>query len=158
MKSVASTYDTRRVFQEDGQTFYLTQAERDGSYHPKNCWAGEAYCNGGWYDSMPLQSARWGERHRLWETSSYAYLPGKPGYRGTTHESTLGAALVVRLLSIENLWNHDPFLDWQKNMVNEGVSGTWGSNFARDMWSKYYTPPSGAKKPDSPSDLTLKPN
>jgi len=126
------------VFQEDGQTFFLTQEEKDATYDPANCNAGTAYCNEGWYDSMTLFSARWGERHRKWQTSSYSFLPGKNGYREITHESTLGAALVVKLLAIESLWNHDPFLNWQENMVNEGINGSWGSNFARDMWARYY--------------------
>jgi len=138
MKSIAFDYDSRLVFQEDGQTFFLTQEEKDATYDPANCNAGTAYCNEGWYDSMTLFSARWGERHRKWQTSSYSFLPGKNGYREITHESTLGAALVVKLLAIESLWNHDPFLNWQENMVNEGINGSWGSNFARDMWARYY--------------------
>jgi len=138
MKNVATDYDTQEVFQEDGQTFYLTQAERDATYDPANCAAGVDYCHEGWYDSMGLGTARWGARHYLWETTSYSVLPGKTPYRGITHESTLGAALVVKLLEIESLWNHDPFLNWQETMVKENVTGTWASIFAQDMWDSYY--------------------
>jgi hypothetical protein len=135
--NVAVDFDTRNVFQEDGQTFYLTQAERDGTYHADNCSGDAAYCHPGYYDDVPLGTACWGERHYRWLTSGYNYLPGKISYRALTHESTTGAALVVQLLGMQAEWNHDPFLDWTDRAKADGVTGTWGSQFSDDMWDAY---------------------
>ncbi len=137
IKNIASSYDTRHVFEEDAQTFYLTQAERDATYHSDNCAGSLDYCHPGYYDSTPLGTPVWGERHYKWLSTGYNYLPGKLSYLKTTHKSTIGAALIVHLLGIEELWNHDPFLDWTDCSRNEGVNGTWGSIFADDMWDTY---------------------
>lgn len=137
MKNVASSYDTRYVFQEDGQTFYLTQAERDATYHPDNCKGSADYCHPGYYDDIPLGTPEWGERHYKWLTTRYNYLPGKFGYLRSTHKSTIGAALTVHLLGIEELWNHYPFLDWTDRCRIEGIPATWGSIFTEEMWDAY---------------------
>ena len=137
IKNVASSYNTRSIFQEDGQTFYLTQSERDATYHPDNCKGDQYYCHPGYYDSTPLGTPEWGERHYKWLTTGYNYLPGKIGYLRTTHKSTIGAALTVHLLGLEELWNYDPFLDWTDRCRNEGITGTWGSVFAEEMWNAY---------------------
>tara|TARA_R110000765_G_scaffold115624_1_gene208588 strand:- start:13990 stop:15990 length:2001 start_codon:yes stop_codon:yes gene_type:complete len=138
MNAVATTYNTRAVFQEDGQTFDLTQDERDATYDPVNAAAGSAYNWPGWYDGYAIGSARWGERHYRYTLGGYNYLPGKIDYRGITRSSSLGAAVVVDLLSLETVWNHDPFIDWQATMEDEGVSGTWGSTFSVNMWADFY--------------------
>jgi len=137
IKNVASNYNTRYIFQEDGQTFYLTQSERDATYHPDNCKGDKYYCHPGYYDSTPLGTPEWGERHYKWLTTGYNYLPGKIGYLRTTHKSTIGAVLTVHLLGLEELWNYDPFLDWTDRCRNEGIAGTWGSVFAEEMWNAY---------------------
>jgi hypothetical protein len=137
MKNVAFDYDTRHVFQEDGQTFYLTQAERDATYNAVNCSGSSDYCHPGYYDDTPLGTPCWGERHYRWLTTSYSYLPGKPGYLALTSESTTGTAAAVYLLGLETLWNHDAFLDWTDRCMAEGVTGTWGSAFSDAMWAAY---------------------
>ena len=137
IKNVASSYNTRFIFQEDGQTFYLTQAERDATYHPDNCKGSQDYCHPGYFDSTPLGTPNWGERHYKWLTTGYNYLPGKIAYLRTTHKSTIGAALTVHLLGLEELWNYNPFLDWTDRCRNEGTIGTWGSVFAEGMWDAY---------------------
>jgi len=137
LRRVAFDYDTRRVFQEDGQTFYLTQSERDGTLHPANCSGSSSFCHPGFYDALSDGTPAWGERHRRWQSGNYNYLPGKMVYQGITHHSTLGAALFVRLLGLEALWNYDAFLDWTDRSRSEGLSGSWGSQFSRDMWNSY---------------------
>lgn len=137
MKNVAFNFDTEQIFQEDGQTFYLTQAERNATYNPENCQAGADYCYPGYYDDIPLGIACWGERHHRWETTNYKYLPGKVGYSESTYGSTLGAALAVHLLGITALWNHTEFLDWIDLCWSQGKPGGYNSAFALSMWAQY---------------------
>jgi hypothetical protein len=137
MKNVAKDYNTRQVFQEDGQTFYLTQAERDATRHPDNCSGSADYCHPGYYDSTPLGTACWGERYYRWLTTGYNYLPGKVGYHRITHKSTTGTAVVIHVLGLKTLWNHNAYLDWMDRCVAEKVTGTWGSYFADFMWAWY---------------------
>lgn len=137
LQNVAFDHDTRNVFQEDGQTFYLTQAERDATYHADNCSGSADYCHPGYYDAIPLGTPCWGERHYRWLTTGYNYLPGKINYLALTHESTTGAAVVLHLLGLQSQWNHDAFLNWTDQAKADGVTGTWGSQFSDDMWDAY---------------------
>jgi len=138
LKRVASDFDTRKIFQEDGQTNNLTQAMREGTYHPDNCNAGSDYCHEGWYNSVPIGTPVWGERLRRWEKTSYNFIPGKVGYRRITHASTKGAALWVHLMDAETIWNWNPFLNWTDRAHSEGwYNKGWGSDFVDNMWNAY---------------------
>ena len=160
MKNVAHNFDTRKVFQEDGQTFYLTQEAKDATYHPVNCSGDSNFCHPGFYDSDPLGTAVWGDRHYKWETeSTYNYLPGKPQYLSSTYQSTLGAALVVHLMGIKNLWNWNAHLDFVDRQKSLGTGGSYGSGFAHSMWSAYrnttpVTPPPPPVVPPPPSTIS----
>ena len=67
-----------------------------------------------------------------------------------TTNATVGSALVVRLLGIENLWNYDPFLEWVDfyqgynsptfyvdDWRSESWHFFWSRPFAREMWLEY---------------------
>lgn len=137
MKNVAINYNTRQVFQEDHQTLYLTQEARDATYNSVNCNAGPDYCNEGWYDSLAIGLPVWGERAYRWETTTYPYLPGKLGYRALTYRASMGSSLITRMLGIEKMWNHPPFLEWTDRLRSEIDNGAWGSQFVFNMWDQY---------------------
>jgi hypothetical protein len=162
LKNVAKDFNTQAVFQEDGQTFYLTQAERTATYNPENCAAGADYCFNGYYDAQPLGSPQWGERHYRWSCGGYNYLPGKIAYLGLTHKSTKGTALAVYLLGLKDSWNYNAFLDWSDQCVATGVTGTWGSSFAESMWTAYRSTVDIMAAPTAPQrpvrEIELAPN
>jgi hypothetical protein len=51
----------------------------------------------------------------------------------------------MRLLKIEALWNHDPFLAWADDRWRARQQGTWGSDFARNMFAAYRDLPADAR-------------
>ena len=138
MRRVAHTYETKAVFLEDGQTFYLTQEARDATHNAVNRPGSPEYWHPGWFDDVPLGTPVWGERHIGWLRSpKSSVMPGKIAYQGITYHSTMGTALAVRLMGLETLWNHDAFLDWVDDRWKARQKGTWGSPFAENMFATY---------------------
>ena len=122
---VATDFNTMFWFQEDGQTFYLTQADRDMTYDPVNCSGSSLFCHPGHYDDIPLGTAVWAERAHRSRTTGYNYLPGNVNsYRQISYPVFIGAALCVRWLGIESAWNYDPFVDF----VDYAYSQDYGMN------------------------------
>ena len=138
MKNVSKDYNTRTTFQEDDQTFYLTQAEKDGTYDPWNCRAGSEGCYPGYYNPYPLGTPMWTETHTRWLAApTHEGIPGKIEYMNLTFASTKGTSLIVHLLNIEKFWNHNAFLDWSDRGSEINQQGFYGTVFANEMWGAY---------------------
>lgn len=142
MLSIGSDYletNGRMTFQEDGQSYY----DDDTNYVF-------------YYGDYGLP--RYGERHTLdpldcYHNSDYVYIA--PGcrtfvhntYKGLNYPAYMGSALTMRILNLEEEWNHQAFFDMVDRFVNEGNNYinedgsvcTWtrGSDFAISMWDLY---------------------
>lgn len=141
MKNIATIADTAWVFQEDGETFYLTQESVDAARAHYGV-TDSNNVNPTYYDNLPMGTAVWGERHVSWAADglniySWKQDPGKIAYDGITYGSTEGEALAARRLGLMSAWNHQAFFDWQDRFHQIGHWKGWGSDFAASMWAAY---------------------
>jgi len=118
------------AFQEDCQTFYLTEETRNE--YP------EFYQNPDWYDPP----ARAGDAVFGMRACMKDY--GQTDYRACCNsQSWVGQVLCARLLNAKNLWNHDALFDyvdwWMEVWVPGDPSrhGYWDSGFQERMWNAY---------------------
>lgn len=134
MKGVG-TWDT--MFQEDAQTFIVSQAEVDISQGP------------GWdpdsrghtpesYTEEDIGLPEWGIRHAtLPNTINRA---GGAKYREINNASIPGFALIARLLGAEDKWDHPPLFAYADRVMKERNFGR-GSNspspYVVSMWDSY---------------------
>jgi len=123
MKNIVSTYPTE-TWQEDAQTFVMSQEWQDH------------------YAGLPDGTPAWCEWFHYTGHPGYYDPPGHLGYRVCcTANSWLGGILVVHILDIKNLWNHDVGLEYQDLYHAERAGGDpWLqgiSPFARDAWEMY---------------------
>jgi len=144
MKEFHINNPTRDYSMEDSQIEYLTQEIRDLTYERNAEYPG-------YFDDVPLGTPVWIERGRNWATTNWIQVPGGLSYMVCcTTNATVGAALVVRLLGIENLWNYDVFLEWvdfyqgypvdqfyDKERRSDDWHFFWSRPFAREMWRAY---------------------
>ncbi|MBV33360.1 MAG: hypothetical protein CMK36_08015 [Porticoccaceae bacterium] len=140
------------IFQEDLQTFYVTQADIDDC--PKFSGDGRLReC----YTSEMLGMPEWGAQH--------ASQPSRDGsnwdvlYRTTVGNSQFGHVLAARLMNVEGYWNHPALFEYmdrlwevEKNEAKDSKNKIhW---FEHDMWKAYrYMNP-----PEDPSQLSISPN
>jgi hypothetical protein len=133
--------DYPNAFQEDRQTFYVSQADIDrvpytGDGRPRDP-----------YDASFLGVAEWGEQHTRapqrdgsnWDVS----------YRRLVGRSLIGQVLTAKILGLEDEWNHPALFDymdryWLKEMdrytspgYSAGSDTDRLSAFNLDMWSAY---------------------
>lgn len=124
-------------FQEDGQTFYVSQAD---IHRAHKRWRG-ARVPVTEYTTSDIGLPEWGIKHdhrpeydnNSWDTD-YRPLCGKPG---------IGTALAARILGVVKSWNWQPFFDYQDRFAQKSShysDRAWrrqGSLFTRYMWQKY---------------------
>lgn len=120
-------------FGEDGQTFYVTQADIDRPHTPdiRDCYAEE-------YAQADLGLAEWGIGHSSDPVSDNR--PWCAAYRQCcTATAWAGFVLAARIMDAEKLWAHDALFDYQdRYMVTEPHSGfrCWDA-FTEVMWDTY---------------------
>jgi len=139
MKNFAINNDPRDHFQEDAQIHLLTEETRD-------------MATDGYWDDVPLGTPVWSARSiEYYYDRSWDDPPGRINYMACcTSNATVGAALVVRLMGIQHLWNNDNFLDWMdlyqgyptdeffdKQTRSEDWHFFWNRPFVREMWREY---------------------
>jgi hypothetical protein len=126
-------------FQEDGQTFMVTQRDID---------------RGVGYDSFHFDMPEWGIRHST--TPSSDDPDWQASYRlGSTIRAWMGWILATRMMegtaSLQTLWNHDVLFDYADRhaaiangeddgwvVPNEAVGGLcWDPAFVEAMWNAY---------------------
>ena len=144
MKNYSLHNDPRWKFQEDAQIEVLTQELRDATYS-------QSSGHDGYWDEVPLGTPVWVARGPRWKTTSWITVPGNINYMVCcTTNATAGAALVVRLMGIEHLWNYDTWLEWvdlyqgypednffDKQRRTDDWHFHWSRPFAREMWLNY---------------------
>ena len=122
------------VFGEDGQTFFVSQADIDMTHTPdlRGCTLTE-------YEQSDLGLPEWGIRH-----SSQPEADNKSWcavYRVCcTANAWSGFVLAARIMDAKTLWAHDPLFDYQDRYMATEAPGSWTrswSDFAEEMWDTY---------------------
>lgn len=132
MKSIGQ--DSSFLFQEDEQTFYVSQAEIDmthsTSWNPdERNGAAEPYI------SSHLGLPEWGIRHGTHPEMDNAGWNAK--YR-TTAMGWDGMILSALIMGAKPLWNHDAVFDYMDRYKDHPeTSALTNQNFSHDMWLLY---------------------
>jgi hypothetical protein len=134
MKGVGK-WDTR--FQEDEQTFIVSQAEVDithGSSWKPDKRGGDPEP----YTSEDIGMPEWGIRHRKEPTADNREW-GAP-YRSINNAMIPGFALAARMMGMEEAWNHHPLFAYADRIMKRGEFGD-GTNdpspFLRSLWTAF---------------------
>jgi hypothetical protein len=138
-------------FQEDDQTFYVTQEDIDRIHimHPSLGYIPPQY------SQSHLGMPEWGIRHSTLPTIDNPEWT-TPYREGTTADAWFGWALAVLMMEetagAKTLWNHDVLFDYmdRHNAINngepdpfgytvpyEGTGGMWDPVFVEYMWDTY---------------------
>ena len=130
--------DNGRIFQEDQQTFYVTQADIDRSN--SSDWNPDTRGPTQRYSSEDIGLAEWGIRH-----SNDPYQDNRHWgayYRNVAGAPTVSNALAAILMGVEEEWNNPALFDYYDRYYSiESPYASNGSNsirlFARDMYEAY---------------------
>ncbi len=96
--------ETRMIFQEDQQTFYVEQKHIDTPRRPNRRRTPAPYT-----EDM-LGMPEWGIRnHQIPEASDSNW---RAGYRQVSGAPTISHVLVARLMGLEEIWNHPALFDY----------------------------------------------
>jgi len=134
MKNIGYSYPDPETFQEDCQTFYLTQEVLDD--YP------EYYATTEYYEPLPAPGDPvYGIRACRTSQPSYSQA-----YRACCNaQSWVGEILSARLMNAEDGWNHDALFDFEDWCMDVWVAadpsreGYHDSNWANAMWYEYRT-------------------
>lgn len=132
-------------FQEDLDTFYVSQAEIDMTHSDK--WkpdkrAKELLA----YEEEHLGLPEWGIRHRKDPWADNRYWGAT--YRTINNQSYAGFVLAAHIMGQKQAWNHEPLFDYVDRVTQFGSAGrppgkkghvvyTYGNQFVHDMWQAY---------------------
>ncbi len=134
LESTASNPD---IFQEDTQTFFVTQSDvgRElGCYKYKDNI--RTYCRETYVQS-DVGMAEWGIRHRFepvqddksWNAN------GEYDYRNTNYPAVIAPVLAAELMGLKSLWNHPAIFAYMAR--HYGVTGAASLPFLNNMYIKY---------------------
>lgn len=140
---------THFIFQEDRQTFYISQSDVDdcpkysADGRPRDC-----------YTPSMIGTAEWGEQHtkqRERDGSNWNAF-----YRQICHNTWFGHALAAHWINgAVAQWNHDAFFDYMDRVVTIETVNNGSTNgmdqYEKDMWTSYRN--SGGGTPTSPTPL-----
>lgn len=127
-------------FQEDQQTFYITQTEVDMTNGSR--WTPDK--RGGTpipYSTSDIGMPEWGFKHKnepnrdnkLWSTY----------YRDVSGSATIAHVLTAHLMGVESIWNHPPLFDyytnryWPKEEKHRANTVNEIKLFYASMWDNY---------------------
>lgn len=134
----------RMIFQEDLQTFYVTQADIDRVHIGVNNTSVEEYT------AADLGMPEWGTNHK--DQPQYDNRKWSTLYRIVAGPCTLGHVLTARLMGLESRWNHPACFDYYDRFhsIEQGNVST-GTNsiqpFVSSMWRTYRSGSGGALPP-----------
>jgi hypothetical protein len=125
------------AFQEDRQTFYVSQAEVDLTNSPR--WAPDKRAELIPYTTADIGTAEWGIRHAVRPQANNAAWTAT--YRDINGSIVPAFALAARLMGLKDAWNHpaffdysDRFIEWQKTAPRRPNQT---SAFLDTMWQTY---------------------
>jgi hypothetical protein len=147
------------MFGEDGQTFFVTQADINRTHSPdlRGCYLEE-------YQATDLGLPEWGIVH-----SNDPSVDNKAWcavYRECcTANAWAGFILAAHIMDAKDLWDHDALFDYQDRYMAREAPGDWTrcwDDFTETMWDTYRKS-YGLVWPDldlagSPSDKTIRLN
>ena len=124
------------LFQEDEQTFYVTQKEVDLTHSPQ--WKPDQRMGVSEpYAKENIGMPEWGIRHAA--TPSVDDRAILNNYRPLNSQHYPGMVLAMRLMGLEEAWNHKAFFDytdrWMKLKLPQGIAVT--DDFYHNMWNTY---------------------
>jgi len=130
MKNIGNTYPDPATFQEDCQTFYLTQGILNN--YP------EYYSSKKYYDPLTKEGDPvWGIRACLGDY-------GQTSYRSCCNsQSWIGEVLSAHIMNAKEFWNHNALFDYEDWWMYVWVAGdpnrkgAHDSAFANTMWDTY---------------------
>lgn len=122
------------IFQEDRQTWYVTESDVGRSLFTGDGRPREKYL------AEDVGMAEWGEQHMAQENRDGRNWDAR--YRILVGAKALGHALAARLLGAEEAWNHPAFFDYIDRFAEcEKDSPRGGTNdipeFDSEMWDNY---------------------
>ncbi len=125
------------VFQEDAQTFYVSQAEIDITN--SNLWNPDSRINNPQpYSQSNLGLPEWGIRHATQPTRDA--LNWDATYRHINGVANSGFVLAAHIMEQTPTWNHQPLFDYMDRWW-ELTNGTYTSQittpFTKSMWEEY---------------------
>ena len=123
-------------FQEDEQTFYVSQKEVDITHSPQ--WAPDTRSRTQPYERADIGMPEWGIRHAQSPQADNRDLNAK--YRSVNGEAYPGFALAALLMDQRKAWNHDALFDYtDRYMKLVGQHKAPGSPlpFVVNMWNSY---------------------
>jgi len=126
--------ENTNVFQEDRSTFYVSQKEVDltngGGYWKPDERGGDAEA----YTTSDIGMPEWGIRHE-----THPHMDNRNWgaiYRDVTGSATVGHALVISLLGIEEIWNNPAFFEYYRTRYYpKMIAGK--AYFMPNMWDAY---------------------
>lgn len=126
------------IFQEDQQSFYVTQTEVDLTNGPT--WDPDTRSPTTPYQASDIGIAEWGIRHSYSPEEDNAHWGAI--YRSTNGSNWVGIALAAHLFGWTNDWNHPAFFDysdryWSNEESNRADSPNFIHLFVADMWDEY---------------------
>ncbi|HEY9248541.1 MAG TPA: hypothetical protein VIO38_05395, partial [Rariglobus sp.] len=131
-------------FQDDEQTFYVSQAEVDLTNGPT--WKPDKRAPPQPYTQADIGKPEWGIRHVKTPELDNAHWSAT--YRSISNAILPAFALSARLMSLKETWNHEALFDYcDRAMASErGEKATLPSPFLEAMWTAY-RPAAGESAP-----------
>jgi hypothetical protein len=122
-------------FQDDEQTFYVSQADVDMTHSAK--WAPD-YRNVGKtpYETADIGMAEWGIHHSFAPENDDAYWLAV--YRGVNGPVMVAMAAAIHIMGLEDAWNHKAMLDYADRFMKKDDGKSHGgalSPFEKNMWA-----------------------
>jgi len=135
MKNIGAVSPTMTYqgFQEDAQTFYVTQEVVDLTNSPQWNPDDRPWCEVLPYAQGDIGLPDWGMRHAF--SPSLDNKAWGACYRiGENTQPWVGYVLPVHIMGAKDLWNHDALFDYEDRYVEVHGAGT---DFAGNMWTDY---------------------
>jgi hypothetical protein len=122
----------KTVFQEDHDTFYVSQAEVDMTHGGP--WAPDNRAPKRAYEKEDIGLPEWGIAHRA--KPSADNMDWTATYRSINNVSYPGWVLAAQIMGQKQAWNHDPLFDYIDRTTAVDPA-SFSSSFVANMWKAY---------------------
>jgi hypothetical protein len=132
---------SKNVFQEDAQTWFITQQDVGRSLRPPN----ET-----WTQSQ-VGMAEWGIRHSWLPYEDDSRFDGGTPYRHVVWPNMGGPVLAAELMGLQSTWNHPAIFAYNERYKNARGLGT----FVNNMWQYRGATSSPSLPPETPTSFAV---